>query len=57
MTIDELAKNLEIMSREEQKQFERDVRLLWARDSLEDIKYYEIIKMALKSNKTHAEGF
>lgn len=57
MTIDELAKNLEIMSREEQKQFERDIRLLWARDSLEDIKYCEIIKMALKSNKTHAEGF
>lgn len=57
MTIDELAKNLEIMSREEQKQFERDIRLLWARDSLEDIKYYEIIKMALKSNKTYSEGF
>lgn len=56
MTIEELAEKVTDMSKEEQKQFERDIRLLWANGSLNDTLYQETIKSALRSIKCYGEG-
>jgi hypothetical protein len=57
MTLYELAKGLKSLSKEQQKDFERAIRVLWANGKINDKEYYDAINEALKSNKTHAEGF
>lgn len=57
MTLYELAKGLKSLSKEQQKDFERAIRVLWANGKINDKEYYEAINEALKSIKTHTEGF
>ena len=57
MTLYELAKGLRSLSKEQQKDFERDIRVLWANGKINDKEYYDAINEALKSIKTHSEGF
>ena len=57
MTIEDLADSLATLSREQQKQFERDIRVLWATGKIDDKEYHKTINEALKLNKTHSEGF
>ena len=57
MTLYELAKGLESLSKEQQKDFERAIRVLWANGKINDKEYYDAINEALKSIKTHSEGF
>ena len=39
------------------KDFERAIRVLWANRKINDKEYYDAINEALKSIKTHSEGF
>ena len=57
MTLYELAKGLKSLSKEQQKDFERAIRVLWANGKINDKEYYDAINEALKLNKTHSEGF
>ena len=57
MTLYELAKGLKSLSKEQQKDFERAIRVLWANGKINDKEYYGAINEALKSIKTHSEGF
>ena len=57
MTLYELAKGLRSLSKEQQKDFERAIRVLWANRKINDKEYYDAINEALKSIKTHTEGF
>ena len=57
MTIEDLADSLATLSREQQKQFERDIRVLWATGKIDDKEYHKTINEALKSIKTHSEEF
>ena len=57
MTLYELAKGLKSLSKEQQKDFERAIRVLWANGKINDKEYYEAINEALKSIKTHSDGF
>ena len=57
MTLYELAKGLRSLSKEQQKDFERAIRVLWANGKKNDKRYYDAINEALKSIKTHSEGF
>ena len=57
MTLYELAKGLRSLSKEQQKDFERAIRVLWANGKINDKEYYDAINKALKSIKTHSEGF
>ena len=57
MTLYELAKGLRSLSKEQQKDFERAIRVLWANGRINDKEYYGAINEALKSIKTHSEGF
>ena len=57
MTLYELAKGLRSLSKEQQKDFERAIRVLWANRKINDKEYYGAINEALKSIKTHTEGF
>ena len=57
MTLYEVAKGLRSLSKEQQKDFERAIRVLWANGKINDKEYYEAINEALKSIKTHSEGF
>ena len=57
MTLYELAKGLRSLSKEQQKDFERAIRVLWANGKINDKEYYDTINEALKSIKTHTEGF
>lgn len=45
------------LSKEQQKDFERAIRVLWANGKINDKEYYDAINEALKSIKTHSEGF
>ena len=56
MTLSELARGVESLSKEQQKDFERAIRVLWANGKIND-KDYDAINEALKSIKTHSEGF
>lgn len=57
MTLYELAKGLKSLSKEQQKDFERAIRVLRANGKINDKEYYDAINEALKSIKTHSEGF
>ena len=57
MTLYELAKGLRSLSKEQQKDFERAIRVLRANGKINDKEYYDAINEALKSIKTHSEGF
>ena len=57
MTLYELAKGLRSLSKEQRKDFERAIRVLWANGKINDKEYYDAINEALKSIKTHTEGF
>ena len=57
MTLYELAKGLRSLSKEQQKDFERAIRVLWANGKINDKEYYDAINEAIKSIKTHSEGF
>ena len=57
MTLYELAKGLRSLSKEQQKDFERAIRVLLANGKINDKEYYEAINEALKPIKTHSEGF
>ena len=57
MALYELAKGLKSLSKEQQKDFERAIRVLWANGKINDKEYYDAINEALKSIKTHSEGF
>ena len=57
MTLYELAKGLKSLSKEQQKDFERAIRVLRANGKINDKEYYDAINEALKSIKTHTEGF
>ena len=57
MTLYELARGVESLSKEQQKDFERAIRVLWANGKINDKEYYDAINEALKSIKTHSEGF
>ena len=57
MTLYELAKGLRSLSKEQQKDFERAIRVLRANGKINDKRYYDAINEALKSIKTHSEGF
>ena len=57
MTLYELAKGIRSLSKEQQKDFERAIRVLWANGKINDKEYYDAINEALKSIKTHSEGF
>jgi len=57
MTLYELAQGLRSLSKEQQKDFERAIRVLWANGKINDKEYYDAINEALKSIKTHTEGF
>ena len=57
MTLYELAKGLRSLNKEQQKDFERAIRVLWANGKINDKEYYDAINEALKSIKTHTEGF
>ena len=57
MTLYELAKGLRSLSKEQQKDFERAIRVLRANGKINDKEYYDAINEALKSIKAHSEGF
>ena len=57
MTLYELAKGLRSLSKEQQKDFERAIRVLRANGKINDKEYYDAINEVLKSIKTHSEGF
>ena len=57
MTLYELAKGLRSLSKEQQKDFERAIRVLWANGKINDKEYYDAINEALKSSELHSEGF
>ena len=48
---------LRSLSKEQQKDFERAIRVLWANGKINDKEYYDAINEALKSIETHSEGF
>ena len=57
MTLYEIAKGLRSLSKEQQKDFERAIPVLWANGKIDDKEYHKTINEALKSIKTHSEGF
>ena len=57
MTLYELAKGLRSLSKEQQKDFERAIRVLRANGKINDKEYYDAINEALKSSEAHSEGF
>ena len=57
MTLYELAKGLRSLSKEQQKDFERAIRVLWANGKINDKEYYDAINEALKSSERIQRDF